>query len=820
MYFCSGKYYKKNFTIMKKKILLGMLMLLACMEISAVPAFNVRKQVTLEDGSKVTATLYGDEFYAFYATDDGMILTETASGKYRLVSKQAHAKAKQAAKTKRTEANKLYAMSLRKNAGAMTDKKRGLVILAQFQDVKFSEKATQDYFNRMFNETGFNENDNTGSVSEYFHDQSYGQLTLEFDVVGPVTVPNALAYYGANDTETGASDAHVFDFIADACKCAENLTDFTQYDWDNDGLVDNVFVLYAGYSEAMGASSDCIWPHQWVVYDRELMIDGVRVYNYACSNELMGIEGTILQGIGTACHEFSHTIGLADTYDTDYSTPVEPTGLWDLMGEGSYLGETYGNGTCPIAYTAFERSILGWLEPKEIDEQTVVTDMKPLEESPEAYVLYNEGKRNEFYMLENRQLPKWGKTLKAHGLMITHVDFDNFAWTNNEFNDDDDHQRYVVVSASNALAYGQSDLFPGTSGNTSFTDTTTPAATLYNANDDGSFLLGKSVENISESEDGLISFTACAGLPTRPYGSKAVQNTDGTISCSWNEMEGVASYEVELQGKLINPSPLESIILKERFTSVPKEEGTEDISSSFDLYCDNIGWTGGGVYSSPYGLKIDKNGYIFSPFNMGSTKESATLYVTVRPAVEGQETAFFIVVSDGYANVTQYWEETITKETTFVVTAHIAEGSYYSFSLQGSESGDKAKPFCVSAFDIYNGTYTAEDLAKDPSEYPPTVMTPLSLSTTTTSCLFTNVEKGYDLTMRVRSVLANGRKSLWSLPINVTVSTEINSVDSDNIPSADTSNTIYDLSGRPVSSLSRPGIYIRNGKKIVVSNGK
>ena len=57
MYFCSGKYYKKKFTIMKKKILLGMLMLLACMEISAVPAFNVRKQVTLEDGSKVTATL-------------------------------------------------------------------------------------------------------------------------------------------------------------------------------------------------------------------------------------------------------------------------------------------------------------------------------------------------------------------------------------------------------------------------------------------------------------------------------------------------------------------------------------------------------------------------------------------------------------------------------------------------------------------------------------------------------------------------------------------------------------------------------------------
>ncbi|MGM9706801.1 MAG: hypothetical protein ACI3YM_04205 [Prevotella sp.] len=114
---------------MKKIILLGMLMLLACVEISAIPAFRVRKQLTLEDGRTVTATLYGDEFYAFYATDDGMILTETKSGKYRLVNKLAHANAKQAARDKRMEAKRQNAMSLKRNASAMTGKKRGLVIL-------------------------------------------------------------------------------------------------------------------------------------------------------------------------------------------------------------------------------------------------------------------------------------------------------------------------------------------------------------------------------------------------------------------------------------------------------------------------------------------------------------------------------------------------------------------------------------------------------------------------------------------------------------------------------------------------------------------
>lgn len=117
------------FLLMKKIILLGMLMLLACVEISAIPAFRVRKQLTLEDGRTVTATLYGDEFYAFYATDDGMILTETKSGKYRLVNKLAHANAKQAARDKRMEAKRQNAMSLKRNASAMTGKKRGLVIL-------------------------------------------------------------------------------------------------------------------------------------------------------------------------------------------------------------------------------------------------------------------------------------------------------------------------------------------------------------------------------------------------------------------------------------------------------------------------------------------------------------------------------------------------------------------------------------------------------------------------------------------------------------------------------------------------------------------
>ena len=183
-----------------KKCFIMLSLLLACLEMSAVPALRLRKLVTLEDGTQVMATLKGDEHYGFYVTDDGRIVRELSNGVCRLVPEQEHAQALSAARSNMSEFNARRVAGINKRQASFKGSKKGIVILAQFKDKQFSQNATQTYFNRMFNEQGFTDGGNTGSVHDYFYDQSYGQLDLSFDVVGPVTLPNNLAYDGAKSS--------------------------------------------------------------------------------------------------------------------------------------------------------------------------------------------------------------------------------------------------------------------------------------------------------------------------------------------------------------------------------------------------------------------------------------------------------------------------------------------------------------------------------------------------------------------------------------------------------------------------------------------
>lgn len=801
---------------MKRNIFLGLLMLFTCIEISAVPAFWVKKQLMLEDGTIVTATLQGDEYYGYYITDDGKVLAPAKSGKYRYMNEKTHANFKRVAYERMEKANSFRAESMRRSAPRSTQERRGLVILAQFPDVSFSKIGTQEYFNRMFNEKGFTENGCLGSVSDYFYDQSYGQLNMQFDVVGPVTLPQPLAYYGAPEEGESSGDSKVLDFAADACTAAKDLVDFSKYDWDGDGKVDNVYILFAGFSEARGADPNCLWPHQWVVHDRELVIDEVRIWNYACSNELIsGGDAPVLDGIGTACHEFSHTLGLADIYNTQGGKDF--VGKWDVMSIGSYIGKKWGDGTHPMAYSAFERWQLGWLEPKALNEVTTITEMKALEEEPEAYVLYNEGNTNEYYLLENRQLPKWGSPFDAHGLLVTHIDYDKGAWNNNTVNTDIYHQRYSVVGASGEFTESIDDLFPGTSGNTSFTDVTNPATTLFNANEDGTYFLHKPVENITESSDGTISFVACTNYAPCPKSIQATTNDDGTVACSWSEVEDAVSYDVELKGEYLYPSPYNNIIIEEEFTNLPKEEGTEDISGELDNYLDNPSWTGRNLYSSTNGLKINTSGVLATPFYKISNKKAITFLTHMEPYNEDESVDTYVCIVDNKHNIIYDWDFSITKEKYNLFRFETDANKEYRIGIMTFSN-----PLILKGFYIYDGCYEVDDFSKEPDPSIKETLEPEIFPTTHASYLFCNLKKDYKYTVRVRAKLSDGRESLWTQPVSFipTIATGIDEVGSDQLPSNSDSSAIYDITGRRVTSASRPGIYIKNGKKIVIGRGK
>ena len=397
-----------------------------------------------------------------------------------------------------------------------TSNKRGLIILVEFQNKQFREENDRVMFDRIANEKGFSERGFKGCVSDYFRDQSNGMLDLTFDVIGPVTINNDFEYYGKN-VGPDNYDAHPDEMIMEACLLVDDEVNFAEYDWNGDGYVEQVVVIYAGQGEANGGGNNTIWPHEWSLteadYGKPLSLDKVRIDTYACSPELS--TRTRIDGIGTLCHEFSHCLGLPDMYDEDRKN--YGMGNWDLMDQGSYNG----NGFCPAGYTAYEKMYCGWQQPIVLTTDTVVNDMKPISDGGDTYIIYNDAHPNEFYMLENRQRIGWDKNLTGTGLLITHIDYDPDVWYWNTVNSFstyydkyynefvNDHERCTIFHADE----DQSSTISGIIGdaypflfNDSLTVNSRPATTLHNKNSAGEKYMQVAIKNIKKNEDKTISF--------------------------------------------------------------------------------------------------------------------------------------------------------------------------------------------------------------------------------------------------------------------------------------------------------------------------
>lgn len=509
-------------------------MIFCCVAAVAIPAKRLKKIITLVDGTTVEATVRGDEYFHYLQTANGLRLQRNALGAYEVLPEATFRQLSQRAASRRLQANKRRMANRNRisvqngrakigpaSPGQFEGSRKGLVILVNYTDVKMKSTSTLTEFKNMMNQEGYNHNRHIGSVHDYFQAQSNGLFDLTFDVVGPVTVSHNMKYYGGNDP-TYDEDMYPATMVIEACKLANASVNFRDYDWDGDGYVDQVYVIYAGYNEAQDLyrNADAIWPHEWTLDEaREygdgsgaITLDGVKINTYACSSELTGSSGSTLDGIGTCCHEFSHCMGLPDLYDTSGSeNPNFGMDSWSLMDYGSYNED----GCVPAAYTAYERMYAGWLTPTVLSDPCKVEGMGAITDSdPQSYVIYNDKYPSEFYVLQNVQQKSWNKGAYGHGLLMIHVDYDAEAWETNTVNNSKYHQRCTVVHADNKDDNSESDLagdpFPGTSRNTSFTDTSSPAASLFNRSLSGSYYLGKPITNITES-NGKISFTFAGG---------------------------------------------------------------------------------------------------------------------------------------------------------------------------------------------------------------------------------------------------------------------------------------------------------------------
>lgn len=588
----------------KRFIVSGLLACALSMIMYAVPAKHVPCTLTLEDGRIVTAYLCGDETYHFYELGDGTPIVRTADGGYRVTTRKTISDAWTPRFLERNIEHRANAAA-RRDAGiqgsraGFTGDKRVLVILVNFQDVQMQANSAQA-LNEQYNQAGYNLNGHIGSVRDYFLDQSYGQLNLTLDVVGPYTISHNMSYYGGNDESGG--DVRPAYMAKEAIQMADGDVDFTKYDWNGNKEVDQVFIVYAGYAEAQGGPDDSVWPHKWCLAygaDGSLKCDGMVVNTYGCSAELTGNSGTDIDGIGTFCHEFSHCLGLQDMYDTKYGGNFG-MGRWDLMSSGNYNGRY--SGSVPSGYTAFERMELGWLTPKELRTGCYVHNMQPLTTVDEAYVIKNNSNANEYFLLENRQKVRWDAYCPGHGLLIVHVDYDKNIWWNNVVNctvtdAGNTHQRCTIVPADGLAGNDNGDPYPGSSGNTAFTDSSTPAARFYDGQSTASTPVGKPVTDITEV-DGKISFTFMGGSTTSvPVAQDPIEVMPNAFIASWTAVDR-ATYTLNVQQKRKVAVPSEHLLFQNDFSEgqVPIHYGTV-ANENERLVVGDISTSGGGIIS-------------------------------------------------------------------------------------------------------------------------------------------------------------------------------------------------------------------------------
>lgn len=375
---------------------------------------------------------------------------------------------------------------------------KALVILVEYQDVKFTTENPQEYFDRMFNEEGFSDYEATGSCRDYFVENSMGQFAPDFDIIGPVELPKNMKYYGGNDAR--GNDSHPEDMVIHACQALDDEIDFSQYDTDGDGYIDNIYIYYAGYGEADGGSNDTVWPHSWDLdyAGKHHTFDGVKLNHYACSNEI-DFATKRPDGIGTFVHEFSHVLGLPDLYATTYTSSFTP-GPYNVLDYGPYNNE----GRTPPQYSAFERLALGWMEPEVLDNTMEGTfSLLPVDTSNHAYIIWaEEGK--EYFLLESRKQQSGDTYIPNHGMLIWHVDFVQSIWDSNSVNNTPSHQYVDIVEADNIKSENsrRGDVWPGTKNKTEFTPESKPAFKNWARKD-----LGISITEITEDEEqGLITF--------------------------------------------------------------------------------------------------------------------------------------------------------------------------------------------------------------------------------------------------------------------------------------------------------------------------
>ena len=673
---------------MKRIIIFSLLVVCFVQTTFAIPAYPKPLKVKQADGSWLTIQMRGDEHGHYVLTSDGIPLVFNArqknyeyadwkDGKVQASGIKAVEASERTAKVKafvesqdksailesfkRARLQQLQqTLSSRRNvslkASSNPQKEKlnnfptigevhSLVILVQFADTKFSTVGSDahQFFNNMLNEPGFTySNGANGSARDFYLNSSNGRFQPQFDVIGPVTLPEKYSYYGANKGSSVDNPVRLEEFVREACTLAAPSVDFSQYDHNQDGFIDNIYFFYAGKGEADSGDGNALWPHSAYYSDiatqagaaqTSLKLDGVEVGNYTCSNE---INGTIITpqpaGIGTFVHEFGHVLGLADHYDVNYGITTFAPGYFDTMAQASYNN----NGNTPAAFSAYERACLGWIDltvlKNGVDTLNVLPD---LNDSNKAYVVPVGGTNDqEYFIMENRQQKGWDAFIPGHGMLLWHIDYDAKAWEKNELNITADHQRVDIVEADKKLTDNTraGDPFPGTSNVTQCNLTSWAGGKVMSLDD-------------IEEKDGVINLMLGGlNLKLNTPDVKVAEVQDSSIVVGWTEVPVAKRYVLNISSVVNGKKESLPLYNNKVYTAAQPSLHVEGLSPE-TTYEITLQASRGSYSSDVYTQQFTTAAIPFSKYYVTDVKATAVGKTGFTASWKGMETADDYVVT-------------------------------------------------------------------------------------------------------------------------------------------------------------------------------
>jgi len=623
---------------MKKMILVLTMLLITSFCIQAqsgksrgVPAYPFVQKFEQPDGSIIKLKMRGDAVFSWYETEDGSKVLRTmdkwftyatlddkgymiASNNKIGLKLDVGAKAESSKKMffNRNQIAEFEDSYFKVNSNRQTNyiqrtrgsqkasanfptlgKKRSLMILAEFSNVEHVISASK--FHDIMNKVNYN---GTGSFRDYYLENSYGKFDVTTDIISStdggvdyvwLTLPHTDAYYGSNTDGKRGQDVKPGEMIRDAIAAADAKGfDFSKYDQDADGYVDNVMVIHSGFGEEAGASTNAIWSHRFFLEANggaSVSVDGVKVNDYITFPELAGKNGDNSTNIGVLVHEFGHALGLPDYYDTDEDSNGGKTyglGRWDVMSGGSWNN----GGITPAQHNAFSKYLLKWVDLPVLNDIANPTSgeiiLKDISTNVDgAYMIKSKTSKgdlndNDYYVIENRQQTKFNSRIPHHGMLVYHIDLDHKlldrygnlrqVWGSNMVNNSPQHMCMMIVSASNSYTASQKSIpFPGTMNVTALSDFSTPNLINWDGINTNVF-----ISNIVETADGLIKFDFSPNV---------------LVNLNLSTVFSVANKAIDLRGSILK---FKSISVPVKTFQATVNDENKCVIPNFDLGTYNI----------------------------------------------------------------------------------------------------------------------------------------------------------------------------------------------------------------------------------------